>query len=150
MRYLAILFAGMLIAVSLLVSCTSVPAKAFVPQRQHLIGKWTGLDHTGKQGAFQFFEDGNIILTIDGSSVCGGESAGLGRLTYTVDFTREPIELDIIGIDSAGSEHGTILMIVRFLTPDRIKVRTFFNETRPVNFNDETADDTIVLDRQAE
>ena len=151
MRYVATLCISVLIAASGLASCTSAPPKqAFVPRRQNLIGKWAGLDRTGKQGAFHFFDDGNIILIIDGSPVGGVDAAGLGRLTYTADFSKDPIELDIIGLDSAENEHGAILMIIRFLTPDRIKIRTFFNETRPADFHDESPDDTIVLDRQAE
>lgn len=150
MRNIGVLAISMLIALSGLVSCSSAAKKVFLPQRQHLIGKWEGLDHTGKQGAFQFFMDGNVILIIDGTSLGGAEATGLGKLTYTADFSKDPIELDIIGIDASGNEHGTILMIIRFLSPDRIKIRTFFNESRPASFDDETSDDTIVLDRQSE
>jgi hypothetical protein len=150
MRNMEILSAIMLILLSGLFSCSSAATKQFIPGRQHLIGKWEGFDHTGKQGAFQFFEDGNVILIIDGSPLGGVEATGLGRLTYTADFSKNPSELDIIGLDPVGNEHGAILMIVKFITPDRIKIRTFFNETRPANFDDETTDDTIVLDRQAE
>ncbi len=120
----------------------------FSPAPANLIGKWEGIDHTGKQGAFQFFDDGNIILIIDGRPLGGTDSNGLGRLTYTADFIKDPIELDIIGIDSSGTEHGKILMIVKFLTPDKIKIRTYFSETRPLDFDVESTDDTIILDRQ--
>ncbi|MBN2159039.1 MAG: hypothetical protein JW807_06560 [Spirochaetes bacterium] len=106
------------------------------------------MDRTGKMGAFQFFEDGSIILIIDGKPLGGQESNGLGRLRYTVDFSKDPVELDIIGIDPAGTERGKILMIVDFISRDRIKIRTFFNDTRPQNFDEENIDDTIVLDRR--
>lgn len=148
MRSIEISGATLLIALICLVSCSSGTIKVFSPAQDNLIGKWEGIDHTGKQGAFQFFDDGSIILIIDGRPLGDPESSGLGRLTYTADFAKDPVELDIIGIDPTGSEHGKILMIVKFLTPDKIKIRTYFSETRPLDFDTESTDDTIILDRQ--
>lgn len=152
MRYIKITGAALLVALVIVpfffVSCSSGTLRVFTPAPDTLVGKWEGIDHTGKQGAFQFFDDGNIILIIDGLPLGGPESGCLGRLTYTADFTKDPIELDIIGIDPVGDANGRILMIVRFLTPDKIILRTFLNETRPLDFNEESADDTIILSRQ--
>ena len=131
-------------------SCASVTKKRETTSANKLIGKWEGIDHTGKLGAFQFFEDGSIILIIDGRPLGGPDPNSLGRLTYTADFSKDPVKLDILGIDSIGGEHGKILMIVRFLTNDKIKIRTYFNDVRPKNFDEETIDDTIILDRKAE
>lgn len=128
-----------------LVACAS-GQKPPLEGKNNLIGRWEGVDRTGKPGAFDFHDDGAVILVIDGRPL--GEPGGLGRLTYTVDLSKDPIELDIIGIDAGGSEQGRILMILRFLTPDRIKIRTYFNDVRPDDFTNETVDDTIVLDRR--
>ena len=147
MRYFEITGSTLLIALICIVSCSSRTTKVFTPTPDKLIGKWEGIDHTGKQGAFHFFEDGNIILIIDGRPLGGAESSGLGRLTYSADFAQDPVELDIIGIDSSGSEHGKILMIVKFLTRNKIKIRTYFSETRPHDFDVESTDDTIILNR---
>jgi len=132
------------------VSCASGTKKGATKKANDLIGKWEGIDRTGKMGAFQFFEDGSIILIIDGRPLGGPDPNSLGRLTYTADFSKDPVTLDILGIDSIGGEHGKILMIVKFLTKDKIKIRTYFNDMRPENFDDETIDDTIILDRKAE
>lgn len=113
-----------------------------------LVGKWEGVDRTGKLGAFHFHEDGGMVLIIDGKPL--GEPGGLGKLIYTADFSKKPIELDIIGIDAQGSEQGRILMIVHFISPERIKIRTYFNDVRPDGFANETVDDTIVLDRRTD
>ncbi len=115
-----------------------------------LIGKWEGVDRTGKPGAFQFFEDGSVILIIDGKPLGGPDSGGIGQLKFTADYTKDPIELDIIGIDATGAERGKILMIVRFVSKDKIKIRTHFNDARPQNFDEETIDDTILLDRKTD
>ncbi len=130
-----------------LASCASGAKQAAVQNQRTLIGKWEGIDRTGKPGAFQFFEDGNVILIIDGKPLGGPDSGGLGMLRFTVDYLKDPIELDIIGVDPAGTEQAKILMIVRFVSDDKIKIRTFFNDMRPDNFDEETIDDTIVLDR---
>ena len=132
------------------VSCASGTKIGAAKKANDLIGKWEGIDRTGKMGAFQFFEDGSIILIIDGRPLGGPDPNSLGRLTYTADFSKDPVTLDILGVDAIGGEHGKILMIVKFLTKDKIKIRTFFNDVRPENFDDETIDDTIILDRKAE
>lgn len=130
------------------ISCASETRKSEATPASRLIGRWEGMDRTGKMGAFQFFEDGSIILIIDGRPLGGPDSNGLGRLRYTVDFSKDPVELDIIGIDPTGTERGKILMIIGFISSDRIKIRTYFNDIRPPNFEEESIDDTIVLDRQ--
>jgi hypothetical protein len=133
-----------------IVSCASGSKKSETKKTNKLIGKWEGVDRTGKLGAFKFFEDRSIILIIDGRPLGGTDPDSLGRLTYTADFSKDPVTLDILGIDPTGGEHGKILMIIRFLTDDKIKIRTFFNDVRPENFDEETIDDTIILERKAE
>lgn len=130
-----------------LLACSTGTKKTAVTPSATLVGKWEGIDRTGKPGAFHFFEDGTVILVIDGKALGGPDSSGIGRLRYNADYTRDPIELDIVGIDSSGAEGGKILMIVKFVSKDRIKIRTHFNDTRPSNFDEETIDDTILLDR---
>ncbi len=132
------------------VACSSGAKKTGSNSAAALIGKWEGIDRTGKPGAFSFHEDSSVILIIDGKPLGGPEAGGLGGLVYSADFSKDPIELDIIGVGGEGEEHGRILMIVRFLSPDRIKIRTFFNSIRPKDFSNETIDDTIVLDRRAD
>ncbi len=132
-----------------LMACSSATPKA-ATRPASLIGKWEGIDRTGKPGAFHFFEDGSITLVIDGKSLGGADSNAMGRMKYTVDYTKDPIELDIIGIDPSGVERGTILMIVKFISKDKIKIRSYFNDDRPQNFDEEAIDDTIILDRKSE
>ena len=142
------LFALIACSIALAVVACASGQKARTVSEHALVGRWEGVDRTGKPGAFHFHDDGAVILIIDGRPM--GEPGGLGRLTYAADFSKDPIELDIIGIDGEGIEQGRILMIVRFLTPDRIKIRTFFNTVRPDDFSNETVDDTIVLDRRSD
>jgi hypothetical protein len=137
----------LLLLCAFFVSCSSATKTTDIQKARTLVGKWEGIDRTGKLGAFQFFEDGNVILVIDGKPLGGPETDGLSRLRYTANFQKDPIELDIIGIDSSGAENGKILMIIRFIDNDKIKIRTHFNDIRPDNFNEETIDDTIVLER---
>lgn len=137
----------LVLACACVVSCASGTKQAAIQKERTLIGKWEGIDRTGKPGAFQFFGDGSVNLIIDGRPLGGPDTGGLGRLRFSADYGKDPIELDIIGVDPAGAESGKILMIVRFVTDSKIKIRTFFNDTRPDNFDEETIDDTIVLER---
>lgn len=137
----------LILTCAFIASCASGTKQATILNERTLIGKWEGVDRTGKPGAFHFFEDGNVVLIIDGKPLGGSDSGGLGSLRFSADYQKDPIELDIIGVDSSGTEHGKILMIVKFVTDNKIKIRTFFNDTRPNNFDEETIDDTIVLDR---
>jgi hypothetical protein len=137
----------LLLLCAFIVSCSSATKTTGIQKAKTLIGKWEGIDRTGKLGAFQFFEDGNVILVIDGKPLGGPETDGLSRLRFTANYQKDPIELDIIAIDPSGAETGKILMIVRFVDSDKIKIRTHFNDARPDNFNEETIDDTIVLER---
>ena len=133
-----------------ILACSSGTKKTVIKPAHSLIGKWEGMDRTGKPGAFQFFENGSVFLIIDGKSLGGPDSSSIGQLKFTADYSKDPIELDIIGIDPSGAERGKILMIVKFVSGDKIKIRTYFNDARPQNFDEETIDDTIHLDRKTE
>lgn len=135
---------------SLFSSCATTPKKEEKKIENTIIGRWEGVDRTGKMGAFEFFNNGNVLLVIDGRPLGGPDTNGSGSLKYTVDYSKDPIELDIIGADPNGAVSGKILMIVRFLSTDKIKIRTFFNDIRPENFDNETIDDTILLDRKTD
>jgi len=141
---------SLVLSMGFLACSTETKKTAAGPPSPTLVGRWEGVDRTGKPGAFHFFEDGTVILIIDGKPLGGPDSSGIGRLRYNADYAKDPIELDIIGIDANGVERGKILMIVQFMTRDRIKIRTHFNDARPRDFNEETIDDTILLDRKAD
>lgn len=130
------------------VSCAAGVKKSDTISNFSIIGRWEGVDRTGRLGAFEFSENGNITLIIDGKPLGSSDPNDSGTLKYTIDYSKEQIELDIIGIDETGSQRGKILMIVRMITKNSIKIRTYFNETRPENFDDEAPDDTIILNRK--
>jgi hypothetical protein len=134
---------------AVLVSCATGARKE---ERTHfsIVGRWEGVDRTGKRGAFCFSDKGEVTIIIDGKPLDGSEAGGFGVLRYTIDCSKDPAPLDIIGIDRSGAERGRVLMIVRFITRDRIKIRTFYSEERPPNFDRESVNDTIILDRQAD
>jgi hypothetical protein len=132
-----------------LVSCATGARKAETA-RFSIVGKWEGVDRTGKHGAFCFSDKGEVTILIDGKPLDSSDAGGFGVLRYTIDCSKDPALLDIIGIDRTGAERGRILMIVRFVTRDRIKIRTFYNDERPKNFDDESVNDTIFLDRKAD
>ncbi len=131
-----------------LVSCTTGAKKQDAAQKFSITGRWEGVDRTGRLGAFEFSKNGKVTLIIDGKPLGAADTGDSGYLKYSVDLSRDPIPLDIIGYDETGSRRGNILMIVRIINNDSIKIRTYFNETRPLNFENENPDDTILLMRK--
>lgn len=146
-KYLTRVIVGIML---LSLSCASAVHKQETRKKISIIGRWQGVDRTGKEGSFNFFENGTMELIIDGRPLGGTEQNGFGGLNYTINFENDPITLDIVGKDLAGTERGKILMIIKFLSGDKIKIRTFFNDVRPDNFDNESIDDTILLDRKTE
>jgi hypothetical protein len=147
MRHVSIHIAIVLIILSCGFSCSSGTKMTDIRNDYTLVGKWTGVDRTGKQGSFEFFDDNSMVLIIDGNSLGGQDPNGLGRLKYTADYSKKPIPLDITGVDQEGLEPGKVLMIVNFQSKDKIIIKTYFNEVRPDNSNRET-DYVFILERQ--
>jgi hypothetical protein len=132
------------------VSCAAGVTKQDSKPKFSIVGRWEGVDRTGRFGAFVFNENGKVTLIIDGKPLGNQDASDSGFLKYSIDFSKDPIELDIIGFDESGARRGNILMIVRIIASDSMKIRTYFNETRPVNFDNETPDDTIMLKRKTD
>ena len=111
-----------------------------------LVGEWTGVSE-GEEGSFIFREDGTANLIIKGKSLVDEEVMEKGTLLYSFDPSKIPSELDLIGIDNSGNELGRMKMILQFLTDDKIKIRTFFNDRKPKKFLAEDDEDTFILSR---
>ena len=121
-----------LIVLLLLISCTGSLEK-------ELIGEWEGKDYKGRTISFIFSENRKVKLIKD-SIVLEG--------SWKVDNSRNPIALDII-VQRTAPETDTFLMIIRFITKDKIQLRMSDDKNaRPQEFS--TADEhlQIVLQRK--
>lgn len=68
-----------------------------------------------------------------------------GALLCSIDYSRQPVWLDMIAVDAAGRELKRIKWILEFTAPDRMRARTFFNERRPARFDPKDRKTTIYL-----
>lgn len=124
----------------MLVSCSK-------PPRELIVGEWSGPDHTGEVGSLVFYEDGRAKM-VRSIGVMDGSSIG-GKLTWVMDEKQDPMHLDLILLDSEGQVRVVIPMIVKFMSNDKIKVRTSPDmNARPTEFSDADKINQIVLTRQ--
>jgi hypothetical protein len=104
-------------------------------QTQH-IGEWSGVDSTGAVGNFVFEKNGTGKMTVgDTFATC----------KYEIDYSKRPIWLGVI-LTQNGQE-VRIKMIVEFLDRNTMRLRTFFDESRPIEFLEKDPKHTIVLSR---
>jgi hypothetical protein len=121
-----------LIVLLLVISCTRSLEK-------ELIGEWEGKDYKDRAASFIFSENRQVKLIKD-SIVLEG--------SWRVDNSRNPIALDII-VQRTANETDTFLMIIRFITKDKIQLRMSDDKNaRPQEFS--TVDERlqIVLQRK--
>lgn len=77
-------------------------------------------------------------------SVTEGDSSVVS-FRYEIDYSKRPIWLDLI-LAQDGKE-TRIRSIVEFTGKDKMRWRTFFNDSRPIEFLEKDPKHTIVLSR---
>ena len=104
-------------------------------QPQHL-GEWSGVDNTGEVGSFVFQKDGTGKITQGNAS---------DSFRYEIDYSKVPIWLDLI-MTQDGKEYR-IKSIIEFIDSDKMRWRTYHNDTRPTAFLLEDPKNTVLLTR---
>ena len=123
---LAVLF----FAISTLLACCGR-----MKQTQHL-GEWSGVDNTGQVGSFVFQKDGTGKIT---------QGKASDSFRYEIDYSKTPIWLDLI-LTQDGKEYR-IKSIIEFIDHDKMRWRTYHNDTRPTAFLQEDPKNTLILTR---
>jgi len=114
-------------------------------QNDKVVGKWIGEDQN-EVGYVLFDQEGYAAFEFNGQ-VMGSKSFILngekGKMTYTVDFTTTPIEIDLTLTKLETGESKQLLAIADFTDSDTMNFNLAINGERPTTF-DENA---IVLRR---
>ncbi len=118
-----------------------VPMLAFNTSTKEIdiVGKWSGEDN-GETGTFIFYEDSFVALIIKGKKI-GGKSFEFDgetlKMTYAIDFAKDPVEMDIIMSDMEDNVKKTIYFIAEFENENTMKLASNGGDApRPKTFNE--------------
>ncbi|CAM1339693.1 hypothetical protein [Tenacibaculum aestuarii] len=111
-----------------------------------IVGKWKGEDKK-EVGYIVFKENGYAYFKSQGQTLGGkkfvidGEKA---TMSYEVDYTKTPIEIDLVVRTKKSGEISRLLCIAEKIKENAIKLQFGFNGKRPTEFNDK---DGIIFQR---
>ncbi len=112
-----------------------------------IVGKWTGEDK-GEIGTLIFDSEGYVELEIKGKKM-GGKSFDFkgteAKITYTLDTSKKPIEIDLVLRDMSNKVIRSIFLIAEFKDKNTMKLAPPIGyEKRATEFNDTNS---IILNR---
>ena len=106
----------------------------------NIVGKWEGNDDI-EIGYLVFLENNYAYLEV-GGQIIGGKDFEVdgkkGSMTYVLDYSTTPIQLDFITTRHDTKKTLKLLGIIDIINKDEIKVSLGFTGNRPTNFD--TAD----------
>ena len=108
--------------------------KTSFSKKVHL-GNWVGTDNR-RRGWLNFYSNGLASFAVGSKAFGGPNKTKDGALLYQIDYSKNPISLDLIAVDEDYLEQRRIQMIVKFITPRKMVICTFMNQTRPKNFDE--------------
>jgi hypothetical protein len=111
-----------------------------------LVGTWEGISK-GDVGGFVFGLDGKADIIKNGDSIRKQTIKDRVSLFYSIDMSKDPMHLDIFGIDTSGKERSRLKMIFQYIDKDSIRVRIGFGGDRPDKFVSDSDKNTIILKR---
>ena len=110
-------------------------------EKSQIIGKWVGEDN-GEIGYMGFDANGFAYFEIDGQTFGGREfifEGKKGSMTYKINESANPIEVDLIVTKLESGETNKLLCIAKFIDHDTMKFAINFENKRPLNFNTENS-----------
>ena len=92
------------------------------PEQEMLLGSWEGTDSEGVLGGFTFYQDGSLLMVVDGEKF--GDKGSPIKMKWKLDANVEPMHLDITYMEAeTKTEMDTAEMIVRFIADDKLQLR---------------------------
>jgi hypothetical protein len=129
---------------------TLVSSVALSQEERH-IGKWQATIEEGSIGALQLNEDGSFEVYQNGKSL-NKEMGDTVEAHYLIDYSHDPIWLDIVITDRKGGEVMRGLALVKFVGEDEMWMKGNDNhpDRRPESFGEEKRTTTIRFRKVAE
>jgi len=107
-------------------------------QKEDFIGKWTGEDQ-GEIGFIIFDDEGYAAFEVEGQILGGKEffmNGKKGKMTYTINYETNPIEVDFTMTKIESGESKIILGIAEFTDKNTMTFDMTFDTERPSEFGD--------------
>ena len=107
-------------------------------QKEDFIGKWTGEDQ-GEIGFIIFDDEGYAAFEVEGQILGGKEffmNGKKGKMTYTINYEMNPIEVDFTMTKIESGESKIILGIAEFTDKNTMTFDMTFDTERPSEFGD--------------
>ncbi|KGO92418.1 hypothetical protein [Flavobacterium subsaxonicum] len=122
----------------LLLIATTLPSFTLPPTAPfNIVGKWKATED-GIAIILDFDKDGYAIMQ-KGKDVMGGKEFDVkgfkGSMTYKVDYTKEPDELDIVITNISTGERKVLKGIFKVMGDNQMKVLIGYDSVRPTNFD---------------
>lgn len=129
----------------------------FSQNSKTIIGEWDASDFWKNKSKFIFSEDGYISMTTNGELVDGrnfiikggNDNGKKSEIKYTIDYTKNPIEIDIIASKNehgSAVERGRMLCILKFIDDNEAQL-LISRGKRESEFNDENKDRIMNLSK---
>lgn len=115
------------------------------------IGEWKGKDSKGTQGVMILEKSNHAIFKVR-DRILGGENFEINgtraECKYEIDYTKNPIWLDIIILDKSKKiELGRLKGIVKFISDTKMLYRTDFEGGRYTEFDASDKNDTMLFEK---
>ncbi len=143
---LSILLGLVMLVFALLAGCSSsqISPQSRFAKKAHL-GTWKGKDSSGRSGALLLYENGFAAFFIGEKEFGSPNLKEQGALLYQIDYSQEPIHLDLIGVNSQYEEIWRVKMLVEIYNGSEMRICTFMNELRPQEFGSKDPCYSILL-----
>ncbi len=119
------------------IACHSIqiqPQTNFEDKRH--IGHWSGNDVSGRHGELFLFPNGFAAFVAGGQGFGGPTMNKTGGLLYQINYTKNPIHLDLVNVNREFEEQRRIKIIIEFKNSKEMKACTFMNSERPKSFDE--------------
>lgn len=127
-----------ILSIFLLFLLFAVSAFSQISSTKDLIGKWTGTT-VGKTGSLEFLDSTNVnVLFPDGTFFKG---------TYYIDFTKNPVWIDIINIK--GNQKATLEGLIKFIDKTTFRWMITHSGARPKDFTPNKNTSTLTFKKKS-
>ncbi len=106
------------------------------------VGKWKGVDKKNEIGYIVFDKEGYAYFEFQGQKFGGKEfvyDGKKGSMSYTINLSKTPIEIDITLTKIEEQKTKKILCIAQQINKDEMKLNMNFDGVRPKDFSGKIA-----------